>query len=410
MNLGHRAACLAAVCVFNPSPAQAALWAADPSIELSCGADDNYGLAFDRKNRVLTASLNGGLVASRQTENVSTSLNANVVGLGLRGDLHQDEWQDSITLSHTVTGPIDSFAFSAKTHRDDTRQTPGGSADLLIGRGLQHGVGATVSWSRALSERLTATGELDVDRTRYSSNLAGARDYQSGSASASLRYLVDERSSVNASLTHQDYRTLDNAVRSLSDNLSFGAVRALSETSNASLSLGAYRSRTTALQAVLVCPDVVATCVDGLVAPIVIVQAGHAARWGLQYSASYSAQFTELTKFSAGAGRQQDPSGAGSTVRSDTLKASVDHALSETVNGTLSWNRSSSAYLDGVGGPQSRLQSLALLLSKALTPQLTLRGNVDYKRSSVSSGSLDARSTSFVITLRYEWQRLEAHR
>lgn len=409
MNLGHRAACLATVWAFVPLSAQAALWAADPSIELSCGANDNYGLAFDRKNRVATVSLNGGLVASRQTESMSTSLIASLVGLGLRGNLHQDEWQDSFTLNHTFTGPIDSVALSAKTTRDDTRQAPGSSADLLIGRGLQRNADATASWSHALSERLTATNGLDIERTRYSSNLVGARDYQNGSVSSSLRYPVDERSTVTASVAHQDYRTLDDAVRSLSDNLSFGTTRALSETSNASLSLGAYRSRTTALKAVLVCPDVVTTCEGGLVSPIVIVQAGHSARWGLQYSASYTGQLTELTKLSASAGRQQDPSGAGTTVRSDTLKAGVDHAFSETVNATLAWSRSTSTFLDGIGGTQSRLQSLGLLLSKALAPNVTLRANADYKRSSQSPGRLDAHSTSFAVTLRYEWQRLEAH-
>jgi hypothetical protein len=409
MSLSHRAACLAAVCVLHPSTAQAALWAADPSIELSSGANDNYGLAFDRKNRAASASMSGGLVASRQTENVSTSLNANVVGLELRGDLHQDEWQDSATLSHTVTDPVDSFAVSAKTTRDDTRQTPGGSADLLIGRGLRRNADATANWSHALTERLTATGDLDIDRTHYSSNLLGARDYQNGSVSASLRYLVDERSSANASVAHQDYRTLDNLVRSLSDSLSVGATRALSETSTASLSLGAYRARTTALQPVLVCPGVVSACQDGAVSPIVVLQAGHSARWGLQYSASYTGQFTELTKFSASAGRQQDPSGAGATVRSDTLRASVDHAFSETTNGTLAWNRSASTFLGGIGGTQSRLQTLGLLISKALSPQVTLRANVDYKRSSQSLASLDAHSASFALTLRYEWQRLEAH-
>ena len=407
MNLGHGAACLAAVCVFVPSSAQAALWAADPNLELSCGANDNYGLAFDRRNRVGTVSLNGGLVASRRTENMSTSLNANVVGLGLRGDLNQNEWQDSFTLDHTLTDPVDSFAFSAKTARDDTRQTPGGSADLLIGRGLQRSNDASGSWSRSLTERLGATGTLAWQRTRYSSAQAGAHDFQNASATGSMRYLVDERDSVNANVAHQDYRTLDDSVRSLTDSLTFGASRALSETSNASLALGAYRSRTTALQAVLVCP---ADCQAGLAAPVIAVLPGRTARWGLQYSASYDGRFDEVTNFSATAARQQDPSGAGATVRSDTLRAGVDHAFSETLNGTLAWSRSTSTFLGGLGGPQSRFQSLGLLLSKALSPRMSVRANVDYKRSSQPLTGADTHATAFAITLRYEWQRLEAHR
>ncbi|MEP6502054.1 MAG: hypothetical protein ABJD97_01890 [Betaproteobacteria bacterium] len=405
--MAHRTACLAAVCACCTPSAQAALWSADPSLELSCGANDNYGLAFDRRNYVATVALNGGLVASRKTENMSTSVNANVVGLGLRGDLHQDEWQDSVTLAHSLAGPVDSFAFSAKTARDDTRQTPGGSADLLVGRGLQRSTDATASWSRALTERLSATSALDGRRTRYSVALVGARDFQNASASASLRYLVDERSSLNANVAHQDYRTLDDQVRSLTDSLSFGAAHAFSETSNASLALGAYRSRTAALQAVLVCP---ATCQQGQSAPVVVVQPGHTARWGLQYSASYDSQLSELTKLSASAARQQDPSGAGATVRGDSLRASVEHAFSETLVGSLAWNRSTSTFLGGVGGPQSRLQLLGLLVTKALGPRMTVRANVDYKRSSQPLAGVDAHSTSFAITWRYEWQRLEARR
>jgi len=329
------------------------------------------------------------------------------VGLGLRGDLHQDEWQDSVALKHTLAGPVDSFAFTVKTARDDTRQVPGASTDLLVSRGLQRSNDATASWSRALTERWSATGGLDVQRTRYSSALLGAHDFQNASASASLRYLVDERSSVNANVAHQDYRTLDDSVRAMTDSLSFGGARALSETSNLSLSLGAYRSRTAALQAVLVCP---ATCQQGLAAPTVAVQPGHSARWGLQYSAAYDGRLDEVTRVSASAARQQDPSGAGATVRSDALKAGVDRAFSETLTGALAWNRSTSAFLGGVGGTRTRLQSLGLLLTKALGPRMTVRANVDYKRSSQPVAGVDAHSTSFALTLRYEWQRLEAHR
>jgi hypothetical protein len=409
MNALPRAACLAAVCAAAATPAHAALWTVEPSAELSCGANDNYGLAFDRRNRVATMSVNGGLVASRKTESASTRVNANVVGLGLRGDLHQNEWQDSVALDHAVTGERDSFTFDAKTARDDTRQTPGGSADLLIGRGLQRSHDAQAGWTHAVSERLNAVGGLGYQRTRYAMAQQGARDYRNASASASLRYLVDERGSINLAASHQDYRTLDASVRSQTDSLSLGGARALSETANASLSLGAYRSRTTALQAVLVCSD---ACQQGEADPVVAVQPGHVARWGLQYNAAFDAQMDETTRLSVVAARQQDPSGAGATVRSDTLRAGVDRALSETLSGTLAWTRSSSDFLGGANGPRTRLQTLGLVLSKALGPRLTLRANVDWKRSSqtYSDSGGDARSSSVALTLRYEWQRLEAHR
>lgn len=403
MRAGRGAACLAAVGILVPAAAQAALWAADPSVELTSGADDNYGLAFDHRHRVGLVSMTGGLVAARETENTTTHLDAKLVGLMLRGDLRQNEWQDSLVLSHAVTGPTDSFGLDLKTSRDETLQTPVSSADVLIGRGLQIDAGGHASWDHRLTERLGVSGVLGLDRRRYSASLAGAHDYQDGSGVVSLRYLLDERGSVKASLAHQDYRTLDNDVRSFTDSLTVGGSRALSETSNASVSLGAYRNRSSVVQAVLACGD--AACSH----PVVVARTGHVARWGVQYDASYGGSLTERTRVGLSAARQQDPSGAGVTVLGDSLRASLEHAVSETLTGSLSVTRSTSRYEGVVGGQASRLQTLAATLSKTLSPRLTVRANVDVRRASQAFDGLHAHAASASITLRYEWQRLEAH-
>jgi len=129
----------------------------------------------------------------------------------------------------------------------------------------------------------------------------------------------------------------------------------------------------------------------------------------VQYNVSFDGQVTELTRVGAVASRQQDPSGAGVTVLSDTLRANVDRAVSETLKTSLSYTRSSSRYQGVAGGQQSRLQTLSALVSKSLSPQLTLRTAVDYKRSTLAFDGLRAHSLGFAVTLRYEWQRIEAH-
>ena len=403
MNASRRVAYLAAVCVIAPGAAQAASWTANPGLELTSGADNDYGLAFGHPNRVGLASMKGDLVAARETENEATHLDASLVGLLLRGDLRQNEWQDSIALSHTVSGPVDSFGFDAKTTRDETLQTPVSSADVLIGRGLQRDINGDASWNRHITERLGTTTVVGLDRHRYSASLGGAHDYQNGSLSTSLRYLLDERDSVNARLAHQDYRTLANDVRSFTDSLSAGGTRALTENSNAGISVGAYRSRTTVLERLLACAD--AACGR----PIVVAQVGHVARWGVQYDASFDGQWSELTRLALSAGRRQDPSGAGVTVLDDTLHVSLDHAWSETLTGSASATRSTSRYLGSADGQGSRLQTLAASLTKLISPRLSLRANADYRRSTQVSDGLHAHSASVSLTLRYEWQRLEAH-
>ena len=405
MNLGRGAACLAAVCVFMPGSAQAALWAADPSLEVSSGVDDNYGLAFDRRNRVGVGSMTGSLGASRETETSTTRLDATLVGLLLRGDIHQNEFQDRLSLTQTLAAPVDTFAFHAKSVRDETLQTPSSSADVLIGRGIQRNVDGDATWAHHVTERLSTSATLAIDRTRYSASLAGARDYQNGSGSVSLSYLLDERDSVNANLVHQGYRTLDNGTRSLTDSLTLGGSRALSETSSVSATLGAYRNRSTVLQAVLVCLDGTAACTQ----PVVVAQVGRLARWGAQYNASYGGQLTERTKVSASAVRQQDPSGAGVTVVSDTLRAGLEHSASETLSGALAFTHSTARYQGLVSGQASRLDTVEASMKKALSPQLTLRANMVYRRSEAPFDGLRANSLSASVTLRYEWQRLEAH-
>jgi len=405
-------AAIAAACALAPvlPPSHAAAWGVDRSLEWGVDANDNYGLPVGQTNRVAAMSLTGGVGAGRRTENSQTRLEARLTGQALRGDLHQGEVDGNLSFSHAVTAPRDEFAWNAAKTQDTTLQTPLSSADLLLGRIRRRTENVTATWTRRLSERWSTTGSLALDRAIYSQRVSGAVDYRNLTLAANSQFRLDERSTLSARLSHADYRTLEGGSRALTDSLGAGLSRNFSATASAGVNIGRYRTRSEALQPVRVCPVQADLCQAGIVSYIVIDQLGSTLRWGLQYSGSGSLQLDERSRVSFSASRQQDPSGAGVLVRSDTLAATLAHAFTPTLDGTFAYTRSRSTYEGLVTAPQPRLQTLAAQLSKALAPDTTLRAEFRHTRSDEPVSGRHAHANSLSLVLRVEWPSRAAER
>jgi len=405
-----RAAGFAAAGLLLPCSASAALWTLEPSAEMAIGGNSNYSLA-EHAAATGQASASVILGASRQTEAATTRLDTRLTEQLLRGDLRQDEFLDQLTLSQTLKTERDTWSGQLGSTRTDTLQGVGTStsANLILGHGIQQTTNAQASWVHSLTERQSVNASVSFTHAAYSANLVSAQNYDEVSLGSGWQYLLDERDIVTVQASHGDDHVLDRTQRSFIDNLDVGVTRNLDETQTLVANVGASRSRQEVRQGILVCPADVALCAAGLLQPVVEQVRASTGRWGLLYDLEWSAGWTPTTRSVAHAQRSVDPSGIGLTSRSTLFSAGLDHDWSERWHGGVNLTRSGSNLSGLTSAQQATLLTLDGHFSVALTSRWSLSSSIELQKSDSPINGVHAHAASFLVTLHYDGQHLEAH-
>ena len=409
-------------------PARAALWTLDRSIETRLQADDNPDLS-PRPGAVAHSVLLSGLLATGlQTPTRSTRLDAAAtawwtgrgsvqnridarLGLNHTWRLETAAWQWGLQAQQESTFSDRISTISPTTAPSSSTPTGPAGADLGLGPGQRRSLGLNAGYSHAFNEVLTAQLQAQAGRTQYGSALPGAVDFRNADASAALSWRSTERDTWSAQWGQSHFATQPQASStSRSNTFTFGAARALSETSSASISLGAYRSVRDSSQNISVCPLPADFCRLGLVAPVLVQLRGSRRDNGLQYSAAYSAQWLPTTRLRLQADRQQAPSGSGVVLRSDRLLSTLEHSFSDRTGLDASYQFARSAYTGLAGAPRPQLQVLQAALAHRLGEGLSLRAGLQFTRSGEATSQLNARSHQVHLTLRLDGQRLDSSR
>ncbi len=405
------------------APARAALWTLDHNLESRLQADDNPNLSPRPGSLAPTLTVAGTLAAAHQTETRSTQLDAAAAAWWAASGSAQRRIDARLGLSQTWRQATEEWRLSAQAQQEttfdngllNTATAPvtatATGADFGLGRGQRRSLGASAGWTLALGERLSLQTQAQAGGTQYGRELRGATDFRTTSASAGLSWRSSERNTWSLQLGHSRFATRPDA-RSSSNSLSLtaGANRALSETSSASISLGGYQSQRESSQNISICPLPVEFCTQGLVRPVVVQLRGSSRDSGLQYAATYNAQWGERTAVKLAAERQQTPSGGATVVRSERFTASLEHVLSDRAGLDASYATVRSRYPTLASTPQPRLQVLMAGVAHRFSERLSLRGGLQWTRSSEASSGLSARSHQVYLTLRLDGPRLHATR
>ena len=413
-----------------PPPARAALWTLDRSVETRLQADDNPDLSPRPGAAAHSVSLSGLLATSLQTPTRSTRLDADATAWWTGQGSAQNRVDARLGLNHTWRLETAEWRWGGQAQQETTFSDrvsllapttapttgaptgPGAAgADLGLGRGQRRSIGLNTGYSHAFNDVLTAQLQAQTSRTQYGRALPGAVDFRNVDASAALSWRSTERNTWNAQLGQSHFATQPQASStSRSSTFTLGATHALSETSSASISLGAYRSVSASSQNISVCPLPGDFCQLGLVAPVLVQLRGTRRDSGLQYSAAYSAQWLETTRLRLQADRQQAPSGSGVVLRSDRLLTTLEHSFSERAGLDASYLFARSAYTGLAGSPRPQLQVLQAALARRLGEGLSLRAGLQWTHSGEATLQLNARSHQVYVTLRLDGRRLDATR
>jgi hypothetical protein len=402
-----RCAALALAAAAVPTPALADLWSFDSSVETKLELNDNIALSSKPAGSVTTLSLSSSSVAARRTENVATRLSADLSLLEQRGPGGDDRIDGRLGVIQSYADPLNTLTFTGTLGQDFNSEVIG--TDVTQPRGRRRSAGLTGSWVRALSERASLSAQVAASRTGYGQAATQATDFRDASLSGSASWRASEISTATLQARRGRYRSASGDSRSVTDSVDVSLSRSLSERASASVSLGAYRTRSTNRLLALACPLQASLCEAGLVPYVVVERETTNSRSGAQFSASTNWSVDEVTSLAFSASRQQSPSGAG-VVSSDNLSVGATRAWSPTLNLALNYGHAQASRPERSADIRSGQRSLAASLVQQLSPQLSVQAGYRRTLADRSAGGTGAASTAVYASLKYEWVKLERSR
>lgn len=398
----------AAVVALVPLGARADRWLMEDGVNARFESNDNFALVPMSPGAVHTLYVTGALDVSRQLENAVTRLKTDATAVRQQGAVAQNRMDGQLALTQSLSDPLNTFSLALRYAQDFNNTAT--SADVTQGQGRRRTTTLSAVWSRALSERLSASTQVTTDRTSYGAQLASAVGYRDTAVSARLSYGWSETMNLGLQASHSEYRADDDLNRSRTDSVTLSLSRPLSDRASGSISVGVYRTATMAQSPRLACPLAASFCDAGLVPFVVVGQRSDTSRNGVQFDGSYRWQIDETTDSSFSMARQQAPSGAGTLVRSDTVSLGVNRSLSPTLTGSMNFARSRSVFQDATNAPSPGRSMLAVSLTKQFAPDLSVQASYQHNRADASTFASGARSNSLSVSLNYGGPRIDASR
>lgn len=389
-----------------PGTAAAQDWSAQTGAQARLRHDSNPGLVRMPSGGLTTQQVSARSELTRRSEAGESGAEAELILSRGSRSAAAEAGSDTTALGRaalrqrlSVEGHIWRAELSYRRDRPlEGRATAG---EVALGRNEQSVAEAGLSWSRPLTERLSADASGTYTQTRPGSAGAGtaAQDYTVGSGTAALQYAWSETSTLSTSLQRTQQRLEASDTRITIDSLRLGWNGALSETAALNLSVAQSRTSQDFTLRGFACPLPVQFCTGGIVPFVPTESRITLRREQLQYSAGGSLRWSPVATFSASATRALTP-GALGVNREDRWSLGYSHSWSERLRGSLSLDESRTVPPAGSSLP-ARLRSLSLDASCSLHEQWTLVLQAQARRYDSAAPGSSAGARVFSISLQY---------
>lgn len=404
--------------------AHAAEYTIDRSLALRQEYNDNYNFRPQNKNGVWLTSLNPYGRIQRSTEVSSLSLYGYLGLVKLIGDTTPKSRLDASAGSlWTYRFERSSLGLDARYVRDSAFATELGTTGVALRRVQRNLYSITPTYSYTLSERWTASANLNASRSRYASSSPGLFDYNSESASGSMSYQYDAKTAIIGSISGSRFETDPTAQSSRSGSASIGIDYRYSQRLTANGSIGYFRSHNKFNGTALFCrlpgssENINPILCDPNFLPgtpamfVPVSQSSESTSSGTTYSAGLQWAINPTTNLGFNARQGLNPSGIGSVVKTTSGGLVLSHQFSELLSGSIDAQAARSQVLQSTfGNSDSRYYSAGGSLSWRLTREWVVEGGYRHSRIEYSSASTKADSNMIFALVRYDWPRMSISR
>ena len=402
-------------------------WVIDPSVGARLTHNDNINMQINDPIAVTYYSLSPSAKFSSRTESRDVAMSLGLNADRYPGDSEYNATNHNIDLLSKWTRELDQLSLGASSLRDSTLNSELANTAVVTTRRQRTQNRLTGAWQHGLGSTTFATMTLNGTQVRYASgpNLV---DFNDNSAALSLREQLSERTSLTATYSYRDYKTLNaNSVgvigagmigsleyidqvvngnmRSNVDTITIGGQWQYSERLAFGLEVGHFQSHNDQAQTTQRCYYYLGR--EYCDAPV--SGTGSTKPTGSTYAFSSSYQM-EQGSFGANLNRGLTASGTGTLLRTDTAGLGYSHRHDDRVSISLGGSTTRSHYLTNVGAADARLVSFNTSLTWQLGQQLQLTGGYTHTRQSTVGQQDSARANLVFASLKWDLEPLSKSR
>lgn len=389
-----------ALCVW-PVVAAAQAWTWQPAGALRLELDDNPGLAATAGRTVATVRTEAGVVVTRASEHSEWRQDVEL-GWRPRLDGQSAATEGRVALDGRVRAERRTLGLNLEWRRDDTEAAPADAGGLLLGRARRDAATAALSLAHRMDERTGLSAALSGGQTRFGGTASAAQDFDQWGFSTGLSWRADERTMLETGLGGSAQRAASSAADLTT--LRASIEHAWSEWITLDASVTASWLRRRSERAGLVCPLPVAFCQAGIVRPVAVLVESVQDSRPLQYSLSLEAQVDPRRTLSVATTQALTLGGLGVS-RDESFALRGRHRLDERGSLGLAIERSKATVRQEAGDAAATLERIRLDGEQRLSPEWTLRAEIEARRSERGGGAADprsgARSARIAISLQY---------
>jgi hypothetical protein len=380
--------------------AAAQSWTVLTSAQARAESTDNPSLLPGGGDTLNTTTVSASAKSTRSTEATRTRADLELVASPSNRETAARA-NGSVLLSHTLEAMRHNASISLNLRQEQIGNRAATASDVALGRGRRISSDADLGWGYALHERLSAQLRWTDTRTRFAQVAPDASDLQSHSASAALSYLAHETGSLGLTASRTQTSQQAGVSQARIDNIGLSAGTQWGERTSLSLSAGWSRTARQFRAQRLVCPLPISYCNAGLVPFVSAPLSLNTSNTDVQYSASLAQRLDEVSGLGVSVSRALSPGGFGVGLE-DTFNLNWNRSFSDTTTGLLSFAESRSRFDGPTPRAPSRLRSVALSLSKALSPDLSL--NAGWQQRAYEEPGTRSRGVSRQVSIWLQYQ------
>lgn len=321
--------------------------AIDTTLQATTSVNDNFLFQTQPHPTVLVLALSPSLALSRNTESTNLRIDANATTYVVPERHEDDHTNLHLALTYDLKGERDEFSVTTSFARDLTIEGELLSTGVLLATQRRVDAVLAPSWEHSFTERLQGTVQVSDDQARYSglNGTSSVYDYHYYSLPISASYLVSEADSLNLLLNPSVYRADHVDDQIQSAQVELTWQHQFTEGSRFSAGAGGFASRTHVGQTLTICPLALEFCQLGFI-PFVTLESSQSFRQtGSILDARLDLQVDELNAVAVHGSRNLSPSGAGTLLLVQAWDGELTHSFSEVLKGQVGYSRAQSQFI-----------------------------------------------------------------
>lgn len=384
-------------------------WAIESAVTVRNYYYDNIRLTPAPSDPVVQSTLSPEVALRKKTEISDISLRGVVAVNRYWGESSLDTTDQSYYLTSALLKERSNFGFDAAFIRDSTLRGELTETGNVTARTQRSSVRLSPQWSYNISPLVSTGASYGFSDVRYdSARTAGLTDYRNQNVSLWLARSLSEHDEIRLGTAFSKYETRPGTYKSDTLSASLNYSRDFSERTKLSSLVGVQRSKSSrqALTQVFV-----PTIFPGIFSVVLVPQQIDSDNTSMQLNIVLTSQWSNRTALRGRLSRELNPSGSGSLIETDALRAGITHSFSEQTTIDVDLSAYRTRFPEALlSAGNSQYYAFETRLNSRLDQNWSVSAGYSYARRDYSGVAGSADGNTVFVSARYDWKKIALSR